>query len=134
MGKKKVGLTEWSVEKRRQLIEPELDEISILRQCELFDLARSSYYYEPCPESAENLALMRLIDEQYLTTPFYGYRRMAAHLRMEGHAVGEERIRRLMRSHGNHGDGLGSTLSEAQNQHSEQGTHRLSVFAEKCSD
>jgi putative transposase len=97
MGKKKTGLAEWSVEKRRQVIEPELDGISIARQCELLDLARSSYYYEPCPESAENLALMRLIDEQYLTTPFYGYRRMAAHLRMEGHGVGEERIRRLMR-------------------------------------
>lgn len=74
-----------------------MDAISIVRQCELFDLARSSYYYEPCSESVENLALMRLIDEQYLTTPFYGYRRMAAHLRIEGHAVGEERIRRLMR-------------------------------------
>ncbi len=97
MGKKKAGLAEWSVEKRRQVIEPELDGISIARQCELLDLARSSYYYELCPESAENLALMRLIDEQYLTTPFYGYRRMAAHLRMEGHGVGEERIRRLMR-------------------------------------
>jgi putative transposase len=59
MGQKKVGLVEFSVEKRRQLIEPERSDISIVRQCELFDLARSSYYYEPCSESAENLALMR---------------------------------------------------------------------------
>ena len=97
MDKKKVGLAEFSVERRRGLIEPEHGQISIVRQCELLELSRSSYYYEPCAESAENLALMRLIDEQYLRTPFYGYRRMAAHLRLEGHAVGEERIRRLMR-------------------------------------
>jgi putative transposase len=97
MGKKKAVLAKFSVERRRGLIEPEHGQISILRQCELLDFSRSSYYYEPCPESAENLALMRLIDEQYLVTPFYGYRRMAAHLRLEGHTVGEERIRRLMR-------------------------------------
>lgn len=63
---KKVGLAAFSVEQRRHLIEPELDEISILRQCELFDLSRSSYYHEVCSESAENLTWMRLIDEQYL--------------------------------------------------------------------
>jgi putative transposase len=97
MGKKKAGLAEFSVERRRGLIEPEQGEISIVRQCELLELSRSSYYYEPCPESSANLALMRLIDAQYMETPFYGYRRMAAHLRMLGQAVGEERIRRLMR-------------------------------------
>ena len=57
--------------------------ISIVRQCELLELSRSSYYYEPCSESAENLALMRLIDEQYLETPFYGSRRMTAYLQSE---------------------------------------------------
>lgn len=97
MGKKKAGLAEFSVERRRGLIEPAHQQISIVRQCKLLELPRSSYYYEPCRESAENLALMRLMDEQYLATPFYGYRRMAAHLRLDGHGVGEERIRRLMR-------------------------------------
>jgi putative transposase len=43
--------------------------MSIVRQYELLELSRSSYYDEPCPESAENLALMRLIDEQYLKHP-----------------------------------------------------------------
>ena len=71
--------------------------MSIVRQYELLELPRSSYYDEPCPESAENLALMRLIDEQYLETPFYGSRRMTAYLQADGHSVNHKRIERLMR-------------------------------------
>lgn len=97
MGKKKAGLAALAVERQRGLIEPEHPDISIVRQCELLELSRSSYYYEPCPESAENLALMRLIDEQYLETPFYGSRRMTAHLQAAGHPVNHKRIERLMR-------------------------------------
>jgi putative transposase len=97
MGKKKAGLAERSLESRRLLIEPHHPDLSIVRQCELLAMSRSGYYYEPAPESAENLALMRLIDEQYLKTPFYGYRRMAAHLELHGETVNDKRIRRLMR-------------------------------------
>lgn len=97
MGKKKAGLTTFTVERQRCLIEPMHPHISIVRQCELLELSRSSYYYEPCSESAENLALMRLIDEQYLETPFYGSRRMTAYLQSEGHLVNHKRIERLMR-------------------------------------
>lgn len=97
MGKKKVGLAERSLESRRLLMEPDHPDLSIARQCELLAMSRSGYYYEPVPESAENLALMRLIDEQYLKTPFYGYRRMAAHLEMQGDTVNDKRVRRLMR-------------------------------------
>ena len=97
MGKKKAGLAERSVAARRALLEAEHLHLSIARQCELLEIARSSYYYKPAAESAENLALMRLIDEQYMATPFYGYRRMAAHLAMHGHSVNPKRIRRLMR-------------------------------------
>ena len=61
----------------RALIEPEHAELSVRRQCEIIGLARSSWYYRPGTESAENLALMRRIDEQYLKTPFYGSRKMA---------------------------------------------------------
>ena len=50
------------------------------RQCELLGLSRSSLYYEPAAETAENLRLMRLIDEQYTARPFYGSRRMTAWL------------------------------------------------------
>ena len=67
-----------------------------MRQCELLGLARSSYYYAPVPESEENLRYMRLIDEQYLRTPFYGSRRMAVWLQDQGHTVNRKRVQRLM--------------------------------------
>ena len=58
-------------------------------------------YYDPVGESAENLALMRLIDEQYLRTPFYGVVKMTRCLREEqGHTVNPKRVRRLMRQMG----------------------------------
>lgn len=67
-----------------------------MRQCELLGLARSSYYYEPMPESEEDLLLMRLLDEQYTKTPFYGHRKMVVHLGEHGYAVDRKRVRRLM--------------------------------------
>ena len=69
-------------------------------QCELLDLARSTYYYEPASESEENLALMRRIDEQYLNTPFFGSRRMALELSTEACPVNRKRVQRLMRTMG----------------------------------
>jgi putative transposase len=66
--------------------------LSLLRQCELLGLPRSTWYYQPCGETAENLALMRRIDEQYLETPFYGSRKLA---RLLGY--NRKRIQRLMR-------------------------------------
>jgi putative transposase len=63
----------------------------------LLGLARASYYYQPATESALNLELMRLLDEQYLKTPFYGWRRMAICLERLGYQLNPKRIRRLMR-------------------------------------
>jgi len=63
-------------------------------------IARSSYYYQPSGESDFNLELMRLIDEQYLKTPWYGSRQMKRHLRRQGLRVNRKRIRRLMRQMG----------------------------------
>ncbi len=71
--------------------------MSIERQCELLGLPRSSYYYEPVPESEENLRLMRLLDEQYTRTPFYGSRRMVAWLQTQGQMVNRKRVSRLLR-------------------------------------
>lgn len=71
--------------------------ISIRRQYELLGLNRSTYYYAPAGESELNLHLMRLIDEQYLKTPFYGWPWMTAHPRREGYAVNHKRVQRLMR-------------------------------------
>jgi len=85
-----------SVEQRRVLIEPEHGQLSIVRQCELVSISRSSFYYQPTGEAAETLALMRLIDAQFLETPWYGSRQMARHLRRDGHKVGRKRVRRLM--------------------------------------
>jgi len=79
------------------LVEPNHLEIPIYRQCELIDLARASYYYEPAGETEYNLFLMRMLDEQYTRTPFYGVPRMTAWLRIQGHQVNPKRIERLMR-------------------------------------
>ena len=70
--------------------------MSIRQQCALLGLARSSYYYEPATESEENLVLMRLLDEQYTRTPFYGSRKMTAWLHTQGYPVERKRVRRVL--------------------------------------
>lgn len=87
---------EFTIEELRMMIEPELSSISIHRQCALIGLLRSSYYYQPTPESLENLTLMRLIDEEYTKHPFYGSRRFAAWLKTLGYNVNRKRVSRLM--------------------------------------
>lgn len=74
--------------------------ISLRRQCALLGLHRSTFYYTPVTASAFNLQLMRLIDEQYTKTPFYGWPRMTAHLRRLGLPVNHKRVQRLMRTMG----------------------------------
>lgn len=74
------------------------------RQCQLLELHRSNVYYQPAlgegQETEENLELMRLLDEQYTQTPFYGIRRMTAWLRTQGHRVNHKRVGRLLRKMG----------------------------------
>lgn len=82
------------------MVEPDHPDLSITRQCRLLSIARSSYYRAPSGESETNLALMRLIDAQFLETPWYGSRQMARHLRRQGWGVGRKRVRRLMRKMG----------------------------------
>ena len=77
-------------------MEREHPEISVRRQCELLGIHRSGLYYEPVGESAENLLLMRLLDEQYTRTPFYGSRRMTEWLATQSHVVNRKRVSRLM--------------------------------------
>jgi len=72
----------------------------VVRQCELLGLARSSAYYKPVGVSATDLRLMRLLDEQYTRTPFYGVRRMTAWLQGAGEAVNHKRVARLLRTMG----------------------------------
>ena len=78
------------------MIEPEHPKLSVVRQCDLVSISRSGFYYQPAGETPLNLMLMRLIDVQFLETPWYGSRQMARHLRREGYMVGRKRIRRLM--------------------------------------
>ena len=85
---------------KRSFIEPAHPHISIARQCELLHMARSSYYYEPTQGSEENLQLMRLLDEQYTRTPFYGTRKMTAWLHSLGYPVNRKRVTRLLRTMG----------------------------------
>ena len=81
----------------RACIDAAEPKLSVVRQCELLGLSRSSYYYEPATESEANLALMALIDREYTAHPFLGSRRIATWLRGEGHAVNRKRVQRLMR-------------------------------------
>jgi putative transposase len=84
-------------ESKRELIEPAHPQISIARQCALVGLPRSPYYYQAQGESAENLTLMRLLDQQYTDTAYYGIRRMTAWLRSQGYAVNHTRVARRLR-------------------------------------
>jgi putative transposase len=95
--KKKLPAT---VEEKRAWIEPAHESISVRQQCEWLGLNRSTYYYESCQESELNLQLMRLIDEQYLKTPFYGWPRMTTFLQGQGYAINQKRVQRLMQKMG----------------------------------
>jgi putative transposase len=85
---------------KRGLIEWDSEKMSVARQCRLVGLARSTLYHEGQGESAENLALMRLIDEQYMAQPDYGEPRMTRWLRANGHGANHKRVARLMRTMG----------------------------------
>jgi putative transposase len=88
---------DYSIDQKRRLIDRDLRSIPVVRQCELLSLAKSSFYYKPVGESAENLLLMRFYDSQYTKTPFYGVAKMTATLRRLGYTVNPKRVRRLMR-------------------------------------
>jgi putative transposase len=81
-------------EERTALLEREpvvtgVEGLSVRAQTQLLGLNRSSLYYRPLPPSAEELLLMRRIDEIYTARPFYGYRRIAVQLRQEGRVLGQ---------------------------------------------
>jgi putative transposase len=82
------------------MINSSQENLPIVKQCELMGLSRSGYYYRPVPESELNLRLMRMIDEQYLITPFYGSRQMTQVLKTKGEFVNRKRLQRLMRMMG----------------------------------
>jgi len=81
------------------MVEPHA-RLSIRRQCELLSVSRSGWYYEPVAVSADDLALMRRIDELHLAMPFFGSRRLCQQLRREGRSVNRKRVQRLMQGMG----------------------------------
>jgi putative transposase len=90
----------WTAEQKRLAIEVDELRLSVRRQCELLGLSRGSWHYRSVGESEENLQFMRLLDEQYTQTPYYGVLRMTAWLQRQGYVVNEKRIRRLLRTIG----------------------------------
>jgi putative transposase len=92
--------------------------VPVSRQCALLQVPRSSAYYRPnTSETPENLALMRLIDAQYLKTPFYGAPRMTWWLNGRGHGVNRKRVARLMRVMGLQATVPGPHTSKPHPQH-----------------
>ncbi|MBS3822108.1 MAG: IS3 family transposase, partial [Phycisphaerae bacterium] len=91
----------FTIERKRAMIDPADTQIPIRRQCELLGLHRSTLYYQPRGEDAFNERLMRLIDEQYVQTPFYGVEQMRLHLNRilapQRVKINAKRVRRLMR-------------------------------------
>jgi putative transposase len=85
---------------KKALVEPDHESLSVRRQCELLDLSRASLYYEPAGESAENLHLMRVLDEQFTLHPAHGVEYWTAWLRQQGYLVNVKRVRRLLRTLG----------------------------------
>jgi putative transposase len=82
------------------LVDPDYSELSVQHQCQLLKVNRSSYYYQPKPVSEEELILLRLLDEQYLKTPFYGSRKFTVFLRSLGYQVNRKRVIRILRQLG----------------------------------
>ena len=79
------------------MLDKEHPGLSLMRQCDLLGINRSSVYYKPQPISPEDLELMKMIDEQYMKTPVYGSRSMRDHLNRQGCPVNRKHVQRLMR-------------------------------------
>jgi putative transposase len=87
----KAGIAE-----RKAMIDPEHD-LPIKQQAEVLGISRSTVYYEPRPISAEDLWLMRRIDELHLNYPFAGRRMLRDFLWQQGLVVGRRHIKTLMK-------------------------------------
>ena len=86
--------------RRLELVDPNNSRLSIVKQCSLLGVSRSSYYFQGKGESEKNLRLMRVIDETFMDYPWYGSRRMTLHLQHIGYGVNRKRVQRLMRKIG----------------------------------
>jgi putative transposase len=85
---------------RRTMIEAHHPELSVFRQCQLLNVNRSTWYYQPVPISEEELAIMKRLDELYTAHPFLGVRKLTVLLAQNGYRVNHKRVSRLMREMG----------------------------------
>ena len=83
--------------RRREMVDREHPKLSVIRQCSLLGISRSSIYSQPREADEYDFELMSLIDRQYLVRPYYGSRRMTVWLNAQGHRVNRKRVQRLMR-------------------------------------
>jgi putative transposase len=84
------------LEERRAMIDKQNSSLSVAGQCRILQVHRSGLYYQPCSESQENMDIMRLLDEQYYKTPFYGVRKLTVWLKGMGYTINRKRVKRLM--------------------------------------
>ena len=85
-----------SISQKRELVEPKNEEISIVRQCYLLEIPRSSYYYQPKDIPIEEIEIMHKIDRIYTKYPFYGSPKITYELRKQGEIINHKRVERLM--------------------------------------
>ncbi len=88
---------ELGIDIKRTLIDREHTRLTIAHQCDLLELPRSTFYYQPCSDKSLNLAIMRAIDEIFTKNPEYGTRRIRVELKGLGYNVGRDLIGKLMR-------------------------------------
>ncbi len=120
---------------RRAMVERSGKDLSVRRQCALVGVARSGIYRPKPVAGADDLAVMRRIDELHLELPFYGSRRMTFELNKEGRGVNRKRVQRLMRVMGiealvprpgtSQGDGSGATGRENYAQRAHEDVARI---------
>jgi putative transposase len=79
------------------MIDHNLPELTVIKQCELLSLNRSTYYYKPAGFRKEDLKIMEVIDETYTMYPYYGMRRMAKYLQAQGFPLGRKGVRHYYR-------------------------------------
>ena len=99
------------------MVQPNHQDLSVRRQCELLGVARSGLYYEPVEESRDELALMKRIDVMHTERPFYGSRQTMLALRREGLEINRKRVQRLMRAMGLEGMAPGPNTSRPHPEH-----------------
>src|SRR5689334_20166290 len=113
-GLKKIG--GFDLKSRKALIEKTGD-FSLVKQCGLLGISRSGIYYDPRKPTAEDLLLMRAIDEEYLEHPYYGRRRMTIEMKKRGFFVGQKRVRSAMQTMGLEAIYPKPNLSKANQEH-----------------